>query len=90
FYCEPGSAATFLPAFPAESILDSTGAGDAFRAGVIYGLIHGSSIGHSMMFGAASAALKVAHLGATEHIPTVQEVGALIAANPEVAKLYNF
>lgn len=90
FYCEPGSPAIFLPPFPPDLIIDSTGAGDAFRAGVIYGLIHGRPIGHAMMFGAASAALKVAHLGATEHIPTVHEVGALIAANPEVAKLYNF
>ena len=90
YYGEPGKASIQLPAFPPPLVLDSTGAGDAFRAGTLYGLTNGWKIGASMRFGAAAASLKVGHLGATEMIPTIHEVEAWIKGNPNVAHAYDF
>lgn len=90
YVCEPGEAAIHLPAYPVEVTKDTTGAGDAFRAGTLYGLSHRWSLGHSLRFGAAAAALKVPHLGATEHIPTIHDVKDYIQQFPSVSKAYDF
>ncbi|MBI1331536.1 MAG: carbohydrate kinase family protein [Armatimonadetes bacterium] len=90
-YCGcPGEKAKHLPSFPAEVVIDSTGAGDAFRAGVLYGLINDLPFGQCLRLGASSASLKVASLGATESVPTIQEVRAHIKAHPDIAQAYEF
>ncbi len=89
YVAEPGKEAVFLPSFPAIAIVDSTGAGDAFRAGTLYGLIHKKKLLHSVRFGAAAASLKVAHLGATENVPSLVEVENWIKAHPEIAQAYD-
>lgn len=86
----PDGECRFLPAFPPQVVVDTTGAGDAFRAGTLYGLNQNWSIGHSLRFGAAAASLKVAHLGATEIIPTLYEVQEWIKTNPDIAHAYDF
>ena len=70
-------------------VVDSTGAGDAFRAGTLYGLIHNWPLRHCIRFGAAAASLKVAHLGATENVPSLVEVENWIKVNPETAQAYD-
>lgn len=90
YLATPNQPARHLPAFPAPVVIDSTGAGDAFRAGTLYGLVHNYSLAHALRFGASSAALKVANLGATESIPTVHEVQAWIRENPMIAQEYEF
>ena len=89
YVAEPGKDAVFLPAFPAMVVVDSTGAGDAFRAGTLYGLIHHWPLRHCLRFGAAAASLKVAHLGATENVPSLVEVENWIKVNPETAQAYD-
>jgi sugar/nucleoside kinase (ribokinase family) len=59
---------------------DTTGAGDAFRAGIIYGLLQGWSLPQSACWAAAAGALKVAHWGAARDVPAVDEVASLAAA----------
>lgn len=78
----------FFPAFKAESVVDSTGAGDAFRAGTIYGLSNGWDLGRSIRFGSAAAALKVPHMGAAEYLPSFQEVKDFIFSQPEIASKF--
>lgn len=90
YVAEPGKSAIYLPSFPAMVVVDSTGAGDAFRAGTLYGLIHNKSLVESVMFGAAAASLKVGHLGATESVPSLIEIDNWIKANPETAQAYEF
>lgn len=90
YVARPGEPPRFLPAFPAQVVIDSTGAGDAFRAGTLYGLLHDFPFGHCLRFGAAAASLKVGNLGATENVPTLHEVQAWIKANPEAAHAYDF
>jgi sugar/nucleoside kinase (ribokinase family) len=90
YLAQPGQEVIHLPPFPSPGMVDSTGAGDAFRAGVLYGLTHMWTIGHSCRFGAASAALKVQHRGATEVIPSLHEIRHFIHENPLVASQYDF
>lgn len=57
---------------------DTTGAGDAFRAGLIYGLVMDVSIGESARIANAVAALKCRRVGARTSLPTRDELDALL------------
>jgi len=76
-YCE----GQFLesPAYPAPGgCKDTTGAGDAFRGGFLYGLLSGDDIETSMKFGNAVAALKCSKLGARPGLPNRKELEAFL------------
>lgn len=62
----------FCPAFKVE-VVDTTGAGDAFNAGVLVGLKRGLDIKESLLLGNAVAALKITKEGA-QSIPGFKEV----------------
>jgi sulfofructose kinase len=49
---------------------DTTGAGDAFHAGFLYGLLRGDDVETSLRFGNAVAAMKCSALGARSALPT--------------------
>jgi sugar/nucleoside kinase (ribokinase family) len=53
---------------------DTTGAGDAFRGGFLYGLLTGEEIESSMRLGNAVAALKCRDLGARSALPHLAEL----------------
>ncbi|HEX6125914.1 MAG TPA: PfkB family carbohydrate kinase [Pyrinomonadaceae bacterium] len=57
---------------------DTTGAGDSFRAGLLYGLISGRSVEESAMVANAVAALKCRAVGARTALPQRPEVEALL------------
>ena len=57
---------------------DTTGAGDSFRVGLIYGLITGRSIEESARIANAVAALKCRAIGARTALPTRAELDSLI------------
>ncbi len=54
-------------------VQDPTGAGDAFRAGLIKGIIHGLPLGDSARLGAVCASFCVEHYGTQEHCFTPAE-----------------
>ena len=59
------------PAFEAPGgCKDTTGAGDAFHGGFLYGLLSGDDIETSLRFGNAVAAMKCSALGARTALPT--------------------
>jgi sugar/nucleoside kinase (ribokinase family) len=59
------------PAFAAPGgCKDTTGAGDAFHGGFLYGLLRGETIETSLRFGNAVAAMKCSALGARTALPT--------------------
>ena len=59
------------PAYPSPGgCKDTTGAGDAFRGGFIFGLLTGEDIETSMKLGNAVAAMKCSKLGARPGLPT--------------------
>ena len=53
--------------------VDPTGAGDAFRGGLIYGLIHGLSLKTSAQLGSVCGAYAVEHLGTQNYNFTVDD-----------------
>jgi sugar/nucleoside kinase (ribokinase family) len=53
-----------VPAGPVERVVDTTGAGDLFAAGFLYGLTHGLEPVASARLGGACAAEVISHLGA--------------------------
>jgi sugar/nucleoside kinase (ribokinase family) len=57
---------------------DTTGAGDAFRVGILYGLLTGRSVEESAEMANAVAALKCRAVGARTALPTVKELAKLV------------
>jgi sugar/nucleoside kinase (ribokinase family) len=58
---------------------DTTGAGDAFHAGFIFGMLQGDELEASMKMGNAVAALKCRALGARAALPTADELKEFLA-----------
>ena len=76
----------YSPGFVVETV-DTTGAGDVFHGGFIYGLLAGWKIGRALDFANAMAALNCTALGARGGIKTQAEAEKLMAhgarhANP--------
>lgn len=58
---------------------DSTGAGDAFRAGLIYGYLKGWTLTRSVQFASGCAALTCSSLGGCGHVERESQVLKLVA-----------
>ena len=63
----------YFPGFKID-VVDTTGAGDVFHGGFIYGLLRKWRMGKIIQFASACAALKCRKLGGREGIPTLKEV----------------
>ena len=68
-------------AMRASDVVDPTGCGDAFRGGLLFGLIQGMSLEESVQIGAVMGALKIAHPGGQNYRTSWDEVRALIATH---------
>jgi sugar/nucleoside kinase (ribokinase family) len=55
---------TAIPADPVAEVIDASGAGDLFAAGVLFGITHGYDLATAGQFGALAAAEVIGHLGA--------------------------
>lgn len=64
---------TSIPAAKAHEVVDPTGAGDAFRAGLIKGLVIGKNIEISAKMGAVAAVYAVEKYGTQEHSYTYED-----------------
>ena len=53
-----------VPAFPIDKMVDTTGAGDLFAAGFLFGLVRGAGHENSGRLGALAAAEIIQHIGA--------------------------
>ena len=65
------------PAFPVD-VIDTTGAGDVFRAGFIYALLRGDSPEGILRFACAAAAVSCTRRGAIAAVPDLDAVNALL------------
>ncbi len=86
--CGPDHPATHFPPFRAPNQIDSTGAGDCFRAGLLQSLDDKISLPDSLAFAAAAASLACQGFGATASIPTLEEVFALISSQAPTLLTY--
>lgn len=64
--------------------IDTTGAGDSFHAGYLYGLLKGWSMPERLRFGAASAALKCTRPGARTGAPKLGDVTRFLKGSPAI------
>jgi sugar/nucleoside kinase (ribokinase family) len=64
-------------------VVDTTGAGDVFSAGFIYGYLQNWNLERSIQFGSASAALSIAKMGGQSALPTSQAVDDFIQQHTE-------
>lgn len=77
---------TETPAFPVPGgCRDTTGAGDAFRAGFIYGMLQGEEVEACLTLGCAVAALKCRDLGARAALPVAQELSNFLSREGETS-----
>lgn len=67
-------------AFPIDAV-DTTGAGDIFSGGIVFGLLEGWSPRKLVRFAAATAALKCQQLGNRDALPNLDEVERFLADN---------
>ena len=77
---------TEIPAFPVAKVADSTGAGDSFVAGFLYGLSRGFSVEQCGSFGNAVASCTVEALGATDGVTSLEEPMARYKRLAELVK----
>lgn len=68
------------PGFRVDAI-DTTGAGDVFRAGFIYALLRGDAPADILRFACAAAAVSCTRRGAINAVPSLADVTALLNAN---------
>ncbi len=73
-----GARFHYAPAFRVDAV-DTTGAGDIFHAGFIYGLLRGWPLPRQLEFACAAAALNCTGIGARGHIAPLTEIDKLIS-----------
>jgi sugar/nucleoside kinase (ribokinase family) len=74
-YVESDAFGGYIPA-PRVRAVDSTGAGDAFAAGLIYARLQGWPLERAARFANAVGAAATTAVGAAEGMPTLEEVAA--------------
>jgi adenosine kinase len=65
-----------IPPAPARREVDPVGAGDAYRAGLVFGLLNGGDVGRAGRLGALAATYAVEQTGTVEHRYTRDEFAA--------------
>jgi adenosine kinase len=66
-----------IPCVQASAVVDPTGCGDAYRAGLLYGIVNGFEWVTTGRLAAVMGALKIAHRGGQSHQPSREEISGL-------------
>jgi sulfofructose kinase len=83
-----GTQFHYAPAFRVNTV-DTTGAGDIFHAGFIFGLLQGWPLPRQLNFACAAAALNCTAVGARGAIQSVDSIGHLIATGARHPSAYD-
>jgi adenosine kinase len=63
-----------VPAVKPDSLVDPTGCGDAFRAGLLYGMVRGWDWRRSGRLASLMGSIKIAHRGGQNHRPARDDI----------------
>ncbi len=66
---------------PASKVVDPTGAGDAFSAGLLAGLLHSKTLEESARWGMISSSAVIEEIGATTNVITIDEIDKHLEKN---------
>src|SRR6202047_9828 len=83
-----GAQLHYAPAFRVDTV-DTTGAGDIFHAGFIFGLLQGWPLQRQLEFACAAAALNCTAIGARGSIQSVEKIERLVATGPRHGPAYD-
>jgi ribokinase len=75
-----GGGILTVPAFPVAAV-DTTGAGDVFHGGYIFGILQGLALPDTIRFASAVSALKCTRIGGRAGIPTLSETLGFLKQN---------
>ncbi|HEY1244499.1 MAG TPA: adenosine kinase [Hyphomicrobiaceae bacterium] len=67
-----GGEAVEVPAAPVEEVVDTTGAGDLYAAGFMFGIARGMPLETAGRLGSLAAAEVISHLGARPQVPLAE------------------
>ena len=70
-----------MPALKAEAIVDPTGCGDAYRAGLLYGLARAWDWPRAAQLASVMGAIKIAHRGGQNHRPAREAISESLRRN---------
>ena len=70
-----------VPVVPTDNVVDPTGAGDAFRGGLIKGLVEGTSLERAVMLGTVCSHYVIQSVGTQEYRYTREEFDATLVEN---------
>ncbi|MCF2138995.1 MAG: carbohydrate kinase family protein [Candidatus Lokiarchaeota archaeon] len=72
--CYWGENEKYIPPMTVEHVADTTGAGDAFRAGLLYGIYHQMSLVKACKFGAIIAGYTIGTVGPQNQSFAIEEI----------------
>ena len=67
-----------VQAHPVDAVVDTTGAGDLYASGVLYGLAQGLDLPTCGRLGSLAAAEVIAHVGARPMVPLAELAAAVL------------
>ena len=65
-----------IPCVEADAVLDPTGCGDAYRAGLVYGIQQGWDWQRTGQLAAVMGSIKIASRGGQNHAPSIDDIAA--------------
>ncbi len=63
-----------IPCVQADQIVDPTGCGDAYRAGLLFGIVNGYDWPTTGRLASLMGAIKIAHQGGQNHVATAEQI----------------
>lgn len=75
-----GGKITDVPVVPAATLVDPTGCGDAFRAGLLYGIAHQWSVEKACKLGSLLGSIKISERGGQNHQVSIEALRERFAA----------
>jgi sugar/nucleoside kinase (ribokinase family) len=67
-----GGEAVAVPAAPVDAVVDTTGAGDLYAAGFLFGVARGMALETAGRLGSLAAAEAISHIGARPQVPLAE------------------